>query len=173
MDKNNADYILDLDVSSDEFDKEEESSKNEFNDESHEGSKKTDSSSKPDKRTIVMVHKDKHAHPANYWVPASDFVAENKSNKNGAQPTCSKFAARLGSKRPHSTNSIPDKHDRSIYCKLVGPNAKLPKKSSFGSAGFDLYCNKSVAVQPGEVERVTTGVSFSIPRNFFGKIFSR
>lgn len=66
-------------------------------------------------------------------------------------------------------------------CKLRD-NAKIPTRGSEWAAGYDLYAcitingndsEQSIAIMPGETKMVGTGISMSIPNDYFGAIFAR
>lgn len=53
--------------------------------------------------------------------------------------------------------------------------AQEPYRASRSSAGYDLYAAipNPVYIKPGEVEKITTGLSIELPENTFGAIFPR
>ena len=57
--------------------------------------------------------------------------------------------------------------------KRLRENAKLPTYGSDGAAGLDLYTDKDVVVEPGEIKVATTGISLEIPSGMVGDIRPR
>jgi dUTP pyrophosphatase len=56
--------------------------------------------------------------------------------------------------------------------KLV-PQAKLPERSTVGSAGYDLFSTDSYVILPGQRTCVSTGLSFQFPPGTYGRIAPR
>ena len=54
-------------------------------------------------------------------------------------------------------------------------NAILPKRATNGSAGMDLYAciENDVEIHPGDLVKIPTGISISIPKDCAAFIFSR
>lgn len=51
--------------------------------------------------------------------------------------------------------------------------AKLPEFAHAGDAGMDLFALETVAVEPGEITRIRTGVGLAIPRGYVGLIWDK
>jgi dUTP pyrophosphatase len=65
-----------------------------------------------------------------------------------------------------------------IKCQLVGANAKVPVKTHFWDAGWDLaYCPdtevKTMSICPGQTVKVNTGLAFAIPQGWVGILKER
>ena len=60
-----------------------------------------------------------------------------------------------------------------IKAKKLHPDAKIPKKATDGSAGFDLHSVETVIVAPGEHRSVSTGLAFEIPEGYAMLIYAR
>lgn len=52
-------------------------------------------------------------------------------------------------------------------------DAKLPVRADGGSAGYDLFSNVSVTINPGERVMVKTGIALTVPYGTYGRIASR
>lgn len=63
----------------------------------------------------------------------------------------------------------------SIRVKRLHPNAVLPTYGSSEAAGADLYAclDEAVAIQPGEVFWVPTGIALEVPKGCAGLIYAR
>jgi dUTP pyrophosphatase len=59
-----------------------------------------------------------------------------------------------------------------IECKLLNSNAKVPRRATSGSAGFDL-CGCDAGVNSAGVGVINTGVALQIPPNHVGIIMAR
>lgn len=59
--------------------------------------------------------------------------------------------------------------------KVLQEGAHLPTRGSDKAAGFDLYSctNEEVIIAPGEMAKVSTGISITPPPGYFGAIFAR
>lgn len=57
--------------------------------------------------------------------------------------------------------------------KLLDPKAKVPTKSNFHDAGFDLYSITDTIIPPKQRKTVSTGVSLEMPDNMAGLIWPR
>jgi dUTP pyrophosphatase len=57
--------------------------------------------------------------------------------------------------------------------KLLTPTAKLPKKAEPGSAGFDLFADEEVCLQPGEFRTISLGFAAELPFDMEGQIRPR
>lgn len=60
-----------------------------------------------------------------------------------------------------------------IQFKLNHKNARLPRRATQGSAGFDLYAVHSATIPPGCRTSIDTGVSFAPPDGWAGFIWPR
>lgn len=56
---------------------------------------------------------------------------------------------------------------------LIDPNAKLPTKSNFDDAGFDLYSVLNTIIPPKQRKTVRTGIAIQMPEHFAGLIWPR
>jgi dUTP pyrophosphatase len=52
-------------------------------------------------------------------------------------------------------------------------DAILPKRATSGSAGYDLFANESLTIQPGNLWCVSTGLSIKMPPGVYGRIAPR
>jgi dUTP pyrophosphatase len=59
-----------------------------------------------------------------------------------------------------------------IECKLLNSNAKVPRRATSGSAGFDL-CGCDAGVNSAGVGVINTGIALQIPPNHVGIIMAR
>ena len=55
----------------------------------------------------------------------------------------------------------------------LAPSANLPRYESAQAAGFDLAASQDMAIQPGEVALVPTGLVIEVPSGMFLGIFAR
>ena len=53
------------------------------------------------------------------------------------------------------------------------PNAKIPTKSTEGSAAYDLYSIESAYIPVGETVMIRTGLAMQIPDGWKGEVYSR
>lgn len=62
-----------------------------------------------------------------------------------------------------------------IRVKKLDPNAVLPTYGSAEAAGADLYAclSEPIAVQPGEVAWVSTGIALEVPKGCAGLVYAR
>ena len=60
-----------------------------------------------------------------------------------------------------------------LKVKKIHPEAKLPVYGHPGDAGFDLFACVDLALGPGEVKAVPTGLKMAIPRGFVGLILDK
>ena len=62
-----------------------------------------------------------------------------------------------------------------IKIKKLSETAKMPAKSSDGSAGFDLYLDEEMTqyLTPGKTHMFHTNIALEIPKGYFGAIFAR
>ena len=63
-----------------------------------------------------------------------------------------------------------------VNIKRLTDTARIPTKGTDGAAGFDLYADiekESAPIYPGETRLFSTGVSFEIPKGYFGAIYAR
>lgn len=60
-----------------------------------------------------------------------------------------------------------------IKVKRVHPNAKIPKRATVDSAGFDLHCVDDFTIKAGEHLPVHTGLVFEIPHGFAMLLYPR
>jgi dUTP pyrophosphatase len=61
----------------------------------------------------------------------------------------------------------------SIRIRKLRPDVRLPAYETAGAAGFDLAAAEDVAVEPGVVRLVPTGLAVEVPGGFFLGIFAR
>lgn len=57
--------------------------------------------------------------------------------------------------------------------KLLYSNSIAPTRGTEGSAGWDLYCNDDVILQPGERQMVGTGVAIDVGKGNLGLLTHR
>jgi len=55
----------------------------------------------------------------------------------------------------------------------LDPGLPLPAYSSLGSVGFDLYCRKDMAIPPGQIALVPTGVAVATPVGYMLLVTAR
>lgn len=60
-----------------------------------------------------------------------------------------------------------------IQVKKLTPTAELPTRGSEEAAGYDLHADETVAVMPHTCAKVSTGLSFALPKNTFAALFPR
>lgn len=62
-----------------------------------------------------------------------------------------------------------------VKFKKINPDAELPIKGTFGSAGYDICAdlNEDVTIQPGETVKIPTGFATSFRKDFVALIYSR
>jgi len=52
-------------------------------------------------------------------------------------------------------------------------DAIMPKKSSENAAGYDIFANEQVSIEPGDRSKISTGIAMEIPKGYYGRIASR
>lgn len=60
-----------------------------------------------------------------------------------------------------------------ILFKKLDPDAKLPTKATWDSAGLDLYSLDTAVISPGETLNIRSGLAVEIPYGYFGGIYAR
>lgn len=60
-----------------------------------------------------------------------------------------------------------------LKIKLLDKNATIPTRGSEEAAGYDLYSAEEKIVQPGTVEKISTGIAMELPQYTFGAIYPR
>ena len=68
-----------------------------------------------------------------------------------------------------------DKSIAIVKFKKVHPEAELPIRGTFGSAGYDIVAdlNEDVTIQPGEVAKIPTGFMTSFRNDYVALVYSR
>lgn len=68
-----------------------------------------------------------------------------------------------------------DKSFAIVKFKKIHPEAELPVRGTFGSAGYDIVAdlNEDVTIQPGEVAKIPTGFATSFRSDFVALVYSR
>lgn len=69
------------------------------------------------------------------------------------------------------TNDIELVHVAQVQ--LLHPEAKVPTKTNYNDAGFDLYSNTSTIIPPKQRKTVSTGIALQMPEHFAGLIWPR
>lgn len=60
-----------------------------------------------------------------------------------------------------------------LKIKLLDKNATTPTRGSEDAAGYDLYAAEEKMIQPGTVEKISTGIAMELPQYTFGAIYPR
>ena len=60
-----------------------------------------------------------------------------------------------------------------IFIELIHPKAKIPKKATQDSAGYDLYAIERTTLIHGQPTKVRTGLKLRFPENYYGRIADR
>ena len=60
-----------------------------------------------------------------------------------------------------------------LKVKKINPDAILPSYAHPGDAGLDMYSNETVTINPGEVVKIKSGVSFEIPEGYVGLMWDK
>jgi dUTP pyrophosphatase len=60
-----------------------------------------------------------------------------------------------------------------VKVKFLNNNAKIPKKGSDNSAGYDLYSIETGVIKPRERRLIKTGLVLEIPSGYYGRIAPR
>lgn len=61
----------------------------------------------------------------------------------------------------------------SINIKKLHPEAKFPEYKSKEAAGCDFYALKDAVINPGETQKIPTGISMEVPFGFYIRIEDR
>jgi dUTP pyrophosphatase len=61
----------------------------------------------------------------------------------------------------------------SVKVQILKDNAKVPTKTNFNDAGFDLYSNIDTIIPPKQRKTVSTGIAIQMPEHFAGLIWPR
>ena len=51
--------------------------------------------------------------------------------------------------------------------------SKTPKKGTYSSAGYDLYSDIDIEINPNESKVISTGICLEIPNGYYGRIADR
>lgn len=57
--------------------------------------------------------------------------------------------------------------------KLIKSTAKIPTRSTRGSAGYDLYCPYDVIIKPHQTVRIASGLAIALSSQTFAAIYPR
>lgn len=60
-----------------------------------------------------------------------------------------------------------------IEIKKLHDDSHVPSRNSAGDAGYDLYAIGHDVIKAGERQLVSTGISISIPRGYYGRVAPR
>jgi dUTP pyrophosphatase len=60
-----------------------------------------------------------------------------------------------------------------VQIKKIHDDAHSPSRNSAGDAGYDLYAIGHDIIKAGERQLVSTGISISIPRGYYGRVAPR
>ena len=70
-----------------------------------------------------------------------------------------------------------DYHASIIKFTKLTPWAQAPVQGSAGAAGWDLHADAEnhdrIAIAPGEVKKISTGIAIALPKGTFGAIYAR
>ena len=68
-----------------------------------------------------------------------------------------------------------DKSVALVKFKRMAPDAELPMRGTFGSAGYDICANleEDVTINPGECVKISTGFATSFRKDYVALVFSR
>ena len=66
-----------------------------------------------------------------------------------------------------------NKNDSIVKFQLTKLHAKIPRKGSTGSAGFDLFSPKHMVIKPHKYKVVPIGLKIALPRGTYGRIAPR
>ena len=57
--------------------------------------------------------------------------------------------------------------------KKMTKTAVIPTRGSSKAAGYDLYSDEDVSIAPGACVKISTGVTITPPKGYFGAVFAR
>jgi len=60
-----------------------------------------------------------------------------------------------------------------VNVKLLNELSKVPTKTNYNDAGFDLYSSESVVIPSKQRKTVSTGIAIQMPEHFAGLIWPR
>tara|TARA_Y100000034_G_scaffold44524_1_gene54635 strand:+ start:1794 stop:2219 length:426 start_codon:yes stop_codon:yes gene_type:complete len=60
-----------------------------------------------------------------------------------------------------------------VQIKKLHDDSHIPSRNSAGDAGYDLYAIGHDVIKAGERQLVSTGISISIPRGYYGRVAPR
>jgi dUTP pyrophosphatase len=60
-----------------------------------------------------------------------------------------------------------------LFVNRLSEDIALPRRATDGSAGFDLFCPKSLLLMPGVPTRIPTKLQLFIPKTCYGKLEGR
>lgn len=60
-----------------------------------------------------------------------------------------------------------------VKVQLLDFNGKMPTKTNYNDAGFDLYANISTTIPPKQRKTISTGIALQMPEHFAGLIWPR
>lgn len=73
------------------------------------------------------------------------------------------------------TSGYRPEHEQrcNIKVKLLNHDSVTPVKASVEAAGYDVYSNRTVTINPGEQKRIPTGIALEIPKGYHGQLHVR
>ncbi len=96
------------------------------------------------------------------------FLREKQTSREGA------LLMNVNTNRS-SMSSLPSdlSYSTPVRVKLLRRDARIPKKATKASAGFDIYSVDECVLKPRDVIQVPTGIALDIPEEYYGQLCSR
>lgn len=57
--------------------------------------------------------------------------------------------------------------------KRLTDTAVIPTRGSDKAAGYDLYSDETIGIEPGTCVKISTGLAITPPKGYFGAVFAR
>lgn len=62
---------------------------------------------------------------------------------------------------------------KTVKIKKLTDTAIIPTKGSAKAAGYDLYSDETIGIEPGTCVKISTGLAITPPKGYFGAVFAR
>lgn len=68
---------------------------------------------------------------------------------------------------PHS---YQHEFKETIQVQRLSPTATIPCQGTSGSAGFDVTMKQAIKIEPGEISKIPTGLSTTLPQDMYIRV---
>ncbi len=100
-------------------------------------------------------------------------MSAQDTKSNATKSTSKSLTTNIETKDTDEGEVLESTNLPKLLVKKLHKDAIIPEKGTLGSAGYDLYAVEDCTLRQFERQWISTGIAFTIPKGWYGRIASR